>query len=140
MPLKIAVYASCNYVLASLRRSAVVTLACISGFLICTARVNAGDQEVLLTGYSVRTWNQGDRRPRWRLRDRPTPTRLFVDRSDAGLFRFDGSRFTAADDINERHFLRLLSQHCVSLGMEHVGGLCGRLSSPPHSQRPQHRR
>lgn len=63
MPLKIAVYASCNYVLASLRRSAVVTLACISGFLICTARVNAGDQEVLLTGYSVRTWNEGDGRP-----------------------------------------------------------------------------
>ena len=69
---------------------------------LTAAFAQAGDTQDLLTGYSVTTWNEGDGRPFGAVYT------IVQDRlgylwigADAGLFRFDGSRFTISDDIND---------------------------------------
>jgi signal transduction histidine kinase/ligand-binding sensor domain-containing protein len=87
---------------AALRRWAVVAAHCVAVLLAAAAGVHAGDQEDLLTGYSVTTWNEGDGRPFGAVYAIVQDRRgyLWIG-ADAGLFRFDGSRFTASDDIND---------------------------------------
>jgi len=87
---------------AALRRWAVVAALCVAVLLAAAPGVHAGDQEDLLTGYSVTTWNDGDGRPFGAVYAIAQDRRgyLWIG-ADAGLFRFDGSRFTASDDIND---------------------------------------
>jgi signal transduction histidine kinase/ligand-binding sensor domain-containing protein len=89
----------------TLRRLAAALLA-LSGagaLLLCASPVFAIEKEDLLTGYSVTTWNDGDGKPFGAVyaivQDRHGY--LWIG-TDAGLFRFDGSRFTSSDDVNDR--------------------------------------
>ncbi len=70
--------------------------------LLLAASAHAADQQDLLTGYSVTTWNEGDGRPFGAVYAIVQDGRgyLWIG-ADAGLFRFDGSRFTTSDDIND---------------------------------------
>jgi signal transduction histidine kinase/ligand-binding sensor domain-containing protein len=76
---------------------------CCAG--ICTysvARLDA-ETETLLTGYSVATWNEGEGRSFGAVYAIVQDRRgyLWVG-TDAGLFRFDGTRFTTSDEINDK--------------------------------------
>jgi len=89
--------------------------------LSVAASAHAADHQDLLTGYSVTTWNEGDGRPLGAVYAIVQDRRgyLWIG-ADAGLFRFDGSRFTASDDINDA----ALPKAAVSaLYMSHDGTL-----------------
>ncbi len=62
----------------------------------------AADPDDLLSGYSLTSWNDGDGRPLGSVHAvvQGDDGYLWVG-SDAGLFRFDGSRFTAWAEIGD---------------------------------------
>src|SRR5580765_582830 len=69
----------------------------------CAARPsNAADLDNLLNGYSLTSWNDGDGRPLGSVYaiSQDNDGYLWIG-TDAGLFRFDGSRFTAWEVMSE---------------------------------------
>ncbi|HVZ22240.1 MAG TPA: two-component regulator propeller domain-containing protein [Vicinamibacterales bacterium] len=85
-----------------IRRCAQLAAQCVCALLVAAAFAHGAEQEDLLSGYSVTTWNEGDGRPFGAVYAIVQDRRgyLWIG-ADAGLFRFDGSRFTTSDDIND---------------------------------------
>ena len=82
------------------RRISVFLLACSLGAAACPAR--AADSDNLLSGYELTSWIEGDGAPLG------TVHSIVQDRdgylwigADAGLLRFDGSRFTPWDTVSD---------------------------------------
>jgi signal transduction histidine kinase/ligand-binding sensor domain-containing protein len=100
---------------------ALLALICGVGLLIAASPVHAIEKEDLLTGYSVTTWNDGDGRPFGAVYAIVQDRRSYLwIGTDAGLFRFDGSRFTSSDDVNDKPLPRAA---VTALHLDHDGAL-----------------
>ena len=123
IPADPAVLVSACGMLGRLLRCVALVVPCLGVLLIGPTRANAAEQDDLLTGYSVTTWNDGDARPFGAVNAIVQDGRgyLWIG-ADAGLFRFDGSRFTTADEstmrrspsVRSRRFALAATERCRS--------------------------
>src|SRR5688572_17331486 len=70
--------------------------------LVASGAAPASAQDNLLTGYSLTSWNDGDGHPLGTVYAMvQDPQGYLWLGTDGGLFRFDGSRFTAWNTMSE---------------------------------------
>jgi ligand-binding sensor domain-containing protein/two-component sensor histidine kinase len=88
---------------AIVRRNCFVFLLGLLPIIARTPAVEVAERDDLLTGYSLASWNDADGRPLGSVYAvvQATDGYLWVG-SDAGLFRFDGSRFAPWESIGDK--------------------------------------